>query len=721
MASTTSEPRIGFSRALIGEPPSGGFFLGIIASTGKPFFLRGDALDEHLHIPGKSRSGKSNFLELLAVQMAMMPPEEGGCTLIDVDGSLADAVVSKSAKYRLYKNRPVYVIEAGSDAYAPAIDALYVPPGADKQVVATSFATLVSQSWGEDGHATPMIRSTLRHLGVALIELGLPLTSCGVLLWDEEGKAARRKLVAKLTTKSTRRFFEDLDALPPARRNEVLGGAARRLEEFLSSPYTRRMFAQCGRGLDFARAMDEGAVIVIKLVPDGIKLSQDDASLIAALCLNQIYLAGFRRKKRHKRHWVICDECSAYMTDVVALGLDRSRKYGIRFIFAHQHLYQPRAAGEHIYGALMTNPGGRIIFGGLSTEDATIMGELAFRGYFDLERPKKKLIRSVAVGVELATLNSHSQTESRARQQGWNWSAGESHAHALSETLSAQVTRSVAETESESDTHSTAHTDTIGGSRTVTQGENWGTAETESENETENESWDYDRQGFAALPNGYHQGASKGSGRSTSQNHGGNTSVAETENWASAGTIGDAHMTGRSLTKGTAAALGAALSLGVTDTRTSSRGGSLATTDGSAASHGTAETFKPVYAETVTDTYSLQELIHMAAVSIANTPPGVCFIRIGSRRPRRIITPFLGDDEACPPLMERVTLMLQGQTPCNTPVAIVEEEMRAREQWLAALAPPSGKRTRTHDEPDEEDDDPNDEEGWRRLAEGKKP
>ena len=694
--------------------------------TGNPFTLTGDALDEHLHVPGKSRSGKSNFLELLAVQIALLPPEEGGGSLIDVDGPLADAVLGRIAKYRLYKHRPVYVIEAGSDAFAPAIDPLYVPPGAHPKVVATGIANAVAQIWGEDGHATPLIRSTLRHTFVALIELGLPLTSCGVLLWDEEGPAVRRNLVARLKTKDARRFFEDLDRLPPARRSEALGSSARRLQEFLASPYTVRMFAQPGRGLDLAKAMDEGALIILKLVPDGIKLSHDDVRLIAALYLNQLYHACFRRKKRHVRHWAICDECSAYLTDIVALGLDRCRKYGLRLVLAHQHLYQLRAAGEHVFGAVMTNPGGRIVFGGLSTEDATIMAELTNRGYFDLERPKKKSIRPVAVGVELATVGSTGETESQSHQVGTNWSAGSSRARSRQATQSVQLTHSVADTESESDTHSTAHTDTVGGARTVTESRNWGSSTSETEQDGESEGWDYDRESFVALPTGYHQGASSGSSRTEALNEGGGSSVSETDNWSSADTVGDAHTTGRSRTVGASIAAGVALSSGITDTVYSGRGGSDATTTGASKTRGVSETFKPVYVETVTETYSLPELIHMAAVSLANTAPGVCHVRIGAKRPRRIITPFLGNELVYPPLRERVTLMLQAQTPCNTPVEVVDAEIAAREARLAALAPATprkgrGARPLSQDEPDVEDDDPNDEEGWRRLAEGKKP
>ena len=59
-----------------------------------------------------------------------------------------------------------------------------------------------------------------------------------------------------------------------------------------------------------------------------------------------------------------------FINEDVARILDEGRKFGLHLILAHQHLAQLKKAGEDIYHSVMTDAKTKIIFGGLSAEDA---------------------------------------------------------------------------------------------------------------------------------------------------------------------------------------------------------------------------------------------------------------------------------------------------------------------------------------------------------------
>lgn len=693
------------------EPPSGGFFVGKSVHSGNWFSIAGEGLDEHEVVQGKPRSGKSNYIEWRFLQNALMPPSFAGATAIIIDEQLFEAVTGKLAKYRMYKERPVYILDVGSDEHTPAIDGLYVPPGASHGVVATGFASMVAQIWGEDSHATPLTRAVLQHTAVALIELELPLSACGALLWDVEGPVVRKRLVERIRNKDTKAFFVALEQMPAVKRIEYLGSAARRLQEFLSSPYTKRAFSMRG-GLDLAQAMDDGALIILKAVPDGIKFSHDDARLIAALYLNQLYAACFRRQKRHVRHFAYCDECGSYLTDAVAHGLDRARKYGLRYVLGFHTFAQLHKAGPEVYGAVMGDPGIRTIFGGLSIEDAKINAELLGRGYFDLAR-KKKSTRPVAVGVELVELRGRSHSSSITEQTGSNWSFGTSRSTNEQKSESVQETASRADTTSQSVARSHSHTNTHGGSTVITDTENWSSTDSETEQEGASEGWDYDRDELSpfGVASGYHEGNSSGSSRTASKTTGGSRSVAEGTNWSVADTEGRTDTEGTATTLGTAIARGTTIAKGVSEGTNSSHGGSTSRGSSTGQSESVAEAFKTIYAELATDNYTLDELIHLMAVSIANTPPGVCHIRVLRSRPRRVKTPYLGNELIYEPGRLRVASLLASRTPCNTPVSEVLEQMATRERFFATLARSTRKAAASKEESEEEQDD-----AWVALA-----
>lgn len=86
-----------------------------------------------------------------------------------------------------------------------------------------------------------------------------------------------------------------------------------------------------------------------------------------------------------RRIFIAVDEFPKFVTATVADGLDELRKFGVRFVLAHQHLPQ---LGPELRGAIMGDAKLKIAFGGLSREDAEVLARELFTGEVRGDRVK---------------------------------------------------------------------------------------------------------------------------------------------------------------------------------------------------------------------------------------------------------------------------------------------------------------------------------------------
>lgn len=152
---------------------------------------------------------------------------------------------------------------------------------------------------------------------------------------------------------------------------------------------------------------------------------------------------------------------------------------------AHQHLAQLKKAGEDIYHAVMTDAKTKVIFGGLSAEDARILAEQVFLGELDLEEPKGILNKPVVTGYIRTWLENHSRgqssttghTTSTSRGKGDSWGTVQGETIRVSQEFLGDDTL-VARTNVESSGGSNLESETEGHFSSSTRSKSWGQSET---------------------------------------------------------------------------------------------------------------------------------------------------------------------------------------------------------------------------------------------------
>src|SRR3954447_11120845 len=160
----------------------------------------------HMHILGKTGSGKSYFLAglFLAMHEAGMP-----ATLIDPHGDLADLVLSQLVQRGLFNDpaayeRLIFLDLPGAAAQGRYLPFNYLEQPYDDYAMAELVAEAARRAWPELATGAPTFENILRHSVLLLRCNRQPLTNLANVLVD---KAYRDQLLRNVTDEQVVRFF----------------------------------------------------------------------------------------------------------------------------------------------------------------------------------------------------------------------------------------------------------------------------------------------------------------------------------------------------------------------------------------------------------------------------------------------------------------------------------------------------------------------------------
>ena len=166
-----------------------------------------DEARAHIHVLGKTGSGKSYFLAGLFLSLfdAGMP-----ATLIDPHGDLAELVLAHLIQRGLFTKphayeRLMYLDLPAAAAHSATCPFNYLDQPYDDHAMAELVAEVCRRAWPELANGAPTFENILKHSVIALRQNNLPLTSLADLLTDVE---LRNSVLANVTDPQVVRFFD---------------------------------------------------------------------------------------------------------------------------------------------------------------------------------------------------------------------------------------------------------------------------------------------------------------------------------------------------------------------------------------------------------------------------------------------------------------------------------------------------------------------------------
>jgi hypothetical protein len=401
---------------------------------GRNLRLSSEERSRHIHVVGASGTGKSKLLESMIRQDILSPSGHGLC-LIDPHGTLADAIVEWCAALNIGKHRRIHVIDAKDETWAAGFNPLRDGGGIDLNARVDAMVATCAEVWGgEDINQTPLLTTCLQLVFYALAVNQLTLVEAVELTSTSDIHAIRQRLTGNLPDQVYGEYWRDFQKLVPKEFEDRFSSTRRRMLRFLGAPVVRRIVGQRQSTFNFKQVMDDGDIVIVNLAPRG-PLSQENARLLGAMITSELRLAAFTRDEETARRMpfhLYIDECYDFLTGDVEAMLDQTRKFGLHLILAHQRLGQLKDRSEKMFNAVMAGGQTKIVFGGMTDEDAEIMAKHVYRSTFNLEQPKHILDKPVVVDEVPYWLESESwgTSESASTSSGasstWGSSSGTS-------------------------------------------------------------------------------------------------------------------------------------------------------------------------------------------------------------------------------------------------------------------------------------------------------
>lgn len=415
------------------KPKPDGLVIG--KSKQQHFLLSPENRQHHTHIVGSTGTGKSKFLELL-VRYDLSDRKVGLC-LLDPHGSLYDEVLHYVAHEKPELADRLILFNPAEETkniigFNPVI--------ADTQRLDYLIDSLVQaclKAWGQDDtDRTPRITKWLNNIFHTLIcnDLTLVESSPLISLHDKFHREILLKNVHDIDVLNDWRMFETSSN---TQKQTLIEGAANRLRKFLRNETIRNIIGQSERVLNFSEVMDEGKIVLVNLNGGGI-ISHDNSKLLGVLLVNEIFRCAKLRNPRDadlKPFYFYIDEFAQFLTRDIARTLEEARKFKLFMVLAHQHLAQLKQEDEYLYASVLTNCKNKVVFGGLSREDAQIMSDEIATGFANLKSVKDELYSTKERRrLEKRTVKNSSRGQSEGQSEGSSEGFTEGTASSYSET-----------------------------------------------------------------------------------------------------------------------------------------------------------------------------------------------------------------------------------------------------------------------------------------------
>lgn len=328
--------------------PADGIVLGINEYRGAATPIRMARADRarHFYVIGKSGTGKSVFLQSLAVQD--IAAGQGVC-VIDPHGDLVDDVLARIPASRADD----VIIFDPTDTERPQglnlleYDARYPE---QKTFVINEFVKILEKLYDLKQTGGPMFEQYLRNALLLLMEdtaSGATLMEVSKVLADPE---YRKYKLSRCHNPVVYDFWvkEAQKAGGDAALANMVPYITSKLNQFVANDFMRPIIGQQVSAFNFRSVMDERKILLVRLSKG--KLGDLNAYLLGLVIVGKILMAALSRtdvpQDQRKDFYLYIDEFQNFITDSISVILSEARKYRLNLTVAHQYIGQLVQGGD---------------------------------------------------------------------------------------------------------------------------------------------------------------------------------------------------------------------------------------------------------------------------------------------------------------------------------------------------------------------------------------
>lgn len=316
--------------------------------------LSGDETQSHIHVIGKSGSGKSRWLAGFYVNLLRAGYT---ATLIDPHGDLAKLVLHRLVAEGFFEQEGAFDRLRYLDVPGAATQGRYLRFNCLRQPYDTHTTTrLMLEALRRafpalDGGVAPAFEQIVTAGVHTLVENRLPFSELRSVLLN---KAWREQLLAQVSDPLVTSFFrEEYDHWDERERMTLRGSTMRRLFLLLYSPILRHALGAQDNLLEYRSILDRQQSLIVNLAiqdPDTKRLFGCLLTVFAEQ--GALSRADLPASERYGTHYLLLDEFHQWVAqsaEALAAMLSQTRKYRLFTVLAHQTRDQ---VPERMRGAL---------------------------------------------------------------------------------------------------------------------------------------------------------------------------------------------------------------------------------------------------------------------------------------------------------------------------------------------------------------------------------
>lgn len=421
-------------------------------ADGKAIRMTADDRSRHLWIPGLTGSGKTSFMEgLIRQDIEQWTRTECGVCVIDPDGALYRQLLAWMASRELWMRRPLVPIDLTQDEWVIAFDVLRPRGDMPHATIAQNVTEALAHCMGQgDLSQTPLFARIMESVALGLVEAGRPLTDAVDIL---SNKSQRERLIREVRGRMSDWHLATLVGMSEKGAHDETSSTLNRLFRLLRNESIRRMVSakpHHGQSLDFGRAIEDGAIVLINLNPEGGYIQSDDAKVFASLVLSDLWSATLTRGARasNKPFYLYIDELSQFASSpVLPEMLQRGRKYGLHLTLGNQYPSQLKLRGDlpnAFLDAVKAGCRSKVVFHLNEPADLQVTADMLFRDRMDVDERKHVLETTKVLGYREEIRTSVSRGETRVASTASGRATSEMQGDSETEGLSDGLTLSQA-------------------------------------------------------------------------------------------------------------------------------------------------------------------------------------------------------------------------------------------------------------------------------------
>jgi len=357
------------------DMPKEGVILGRAVYRSEESIVRIKKADRrrHLYTVGKSGSGKSVFIQNLAVQDVQNG--EGVC-IIDPHGDFVEYVLQHIPKERA--DDVIYFNPADTDRPV-GLNIMEAKTEEQKDFVTQEMISIFYKLVTDPSMIGPMFEHSMRNVMLTLMsDMENPGTIVEIprMFTDDTFVAKWKK---KLKDPMVLAFWEkEMAKTSDFHKSEMLGYLISKVGRFVENVMIRNIIGQTHSGFNFREIMDQKKILLVNLAKGLV--GEINSNLLGMIIVSKLQMAAMERASlpEEKRHdfYLYIDEFQNFITESIATILSEARKYRLDLIIAHQYLNQlvDNKGKNTVRDAVLGNAGTIVTFR-IGVDDAEILSK----------------------------------------------------------------------------------------------------------------------------------------------------------------------------------------------------------------------------------------------------------------------------------------------------------------------------------------------------------